>query len=228
MKTELRDYLLSALSISLILVLTLLLISSLRSLVFSCFAEYSPIVHAIIFFFLYGLITACYLNILRKTFPFRAGSFAMNHPQFALWKHHAVVGELGKLALGLFFPVFLRPIYYSLLGAKVGKNVAIGGVITDPMLTKIQDHAIIGQDSVITSHTIVRDKIFLEAVYIEQGATIGINAVIMPGVVVGKNSVVAPGAIVLMDTKIPPNEFWGGVPAKKIKNIEPPVTESKG
>jgi acetyltransferase-like isoleucine patch superfamily enzyme len=225
MKTEFRDYLLSALSISLILTMTLLLITLLRPLVFSFFTEYSLIVHVIMFFLLYGLITACYLNILQKTFPFRGGSYAMNHPQFALWKHHAVVGELGRLALGLFFPVFLQPVFYSLLGAKIGKNVAVGGVITDPMLTRIQDYAVIGQDSVITSHTIVRDKIFLETVYIEQGATIGINAVIMPGVVVGKNSIVAPGAVVLMDTKIPPNEFWGGIPAKKIKNVEPRGTE---
>ncbi|OGL45408.1 MAG: hypothetical protein A2W05_09040 [Candidatus Schekmanbacteria bacterium RBG_16_38_10] len=144
----------------------------------------------------------------------------MSHSQFTLWKHHSVVGELGKLALRLFFPVFFRPIFYSLLGAKIGKNVAIGGLITDPMLTQIGDYAVIGQDSVVTSHTMVFNNFFLKRVVIGNGATVGINAVIMPGVVIGENSTVAPGAVVLMDTKIPPNEFWGGIPAKKIKDIE--------
>jgi acetyltransferase-like isoleucine patch superfamily enzyme len=168
---------------------------------------------------LYGYITAFYLKTLDKFFPIKEGNFEMNHSQFTLWKHHAVIGELGKNALKLFFPVFLRPIFYNILGAKIGKDVAIGGVITDPMLTNIGDYAVIGQDSVITSHTIFNNKIILNPVIIGKGTTIGINAVIMPGVVVGANSTVTPGAVVLMNTKIPSNELWGGIPAKKIKDI---------
>jgi len=145
----------------------------------------------------------------------------MNHTQFTLWKHHAVVGELGRLALRIFFPVFLRPIFYKLLGARIGGYVAIGGVITDPLLTTIEDYAVLGQDSIVTSHTMVFNNFFLKPVVIGRGVTVGINAVIMPGVEIGENSIVAPGAVVTMDTKIPSNEFCGGVPAKKIKDIEP-------
>jgi carbonic anhydrase/acetyltransferase-like protein (isoleucine patch superfamily) len=36
---------------------------------------------------------------------------------------------------------------------------------------------------------------------------------------IGENSVVASGAVVLMGTRIPPNELWGGTPARKIKDI---------
>ena len=43
----------------------------------------------------------------------------------------------------------------------------------------------------------------------------------MPGVEIGENSIVAPGAVVSEKTKIPPNEVWGGVPARKLKDIEP-------
>jgi acetyltransferase-like isoleucine patch superfamily enzyme len=43
---------------------------------------------------------------------------------------------------------------------------------------------------------------------------IGANAVILKGVEIGEGAVVAAGAVVTK--KIPPNEIWGGVPAKKI------------
>jgi len=80
---------------------------------------------------------------------------------------------------------------------------------------------VLGQDSIVTSHTMVFNNFFLKPVVIGRGVTVGINAVIMPGVEIGENSIVAPGAVVTMDTKIPSNEFCGGVPAKKIKDIEP-------
>jgi acetyltransferase-like isoleucine patch superfamily enzyme len=222
MKTELKDYILCSLSIVFLLLVTSIHIS-LISLIFGVrqLNSITALVYVVLFFFFYGLITALYLRGLNGLFPLIEGCYSMNHPQFSLWKHHAVVGELGKRALKIFFPFFLWPIFYSIFGAKIGKGVAIGGAIADPFLVKIDNSAVLGQDSVVTSHTLVNNRLFLSQVIIGRGSTIGINSVIMPGVEVGENSVVAPGAVVLMDTKIPSNEFWGGVPAKKIKTIEP-------
>jgi acetyltransferase-like isoleucine patch superfamily enzyme len=201
--------------------MTLFFVYLLKPLILSLhFLVLHVLVYVLLFFLIYGLFTVSYLKLLNRVFPLKEGPYEMSHSQFTLWKHHSVVGELGKLVLRLFFPVFFRPIFYSLLGTKIGKNVAIGGLITDPMLTQIGDYAVIGQDSVVTSHAMVFNNFFLKRVVIGNGATVGINAVIMPGVVIGENSIVAPGAVVLMDTKIPPNEFWGGIPAKKIKDIE--------
>ena len=142
-------------------------------------------------------------------------------PQFRLYKLHSVLGHLGKPVLRIFFPEFLRPLYYALLGAEVGKDVAIGGVIIDALFTRLEDNVIIGHDTVITSHALVYDTFFLKPVVIGRRATLGVRTVIMPGVEIGEGSVVASGAVVLMDTRIPPNELWGGVPARKIKDIQP-------
>lgn len=221
MKTNLKDYLFSILVISLIFLLSLYFISLTKPFTSPIFHEFFPLIHIILFLFLYGFMTVSYLKILNWIIPIKEGIYDMNHSQYTLWKHHAVVGELGKLALSFFFPVFLRPIFYALMGAKIGKNVAIGGVITDPMLTKIEDYSVLGQDSIVTAHTMIFNKFILKSVVIGKGTTVGINAVIMPGVEVAKNSIVAPSAVVLMDTKIASNEFWGGIPAKKIKDIEP-------
>jgi maltose O-acetyltransferase len=48
---------------------------------------------------------------------------------------------------------------------------------------------------------------------------IGGNVTILPGVTIGNNVVVAAGAVVTKD--IPDNTLVGGVPAKKLKDLEP-------
>lgn len=52
------------------------------------------------------------------------------------------------------------------------------------------------------------------AIEIADNVWIGANAVILRGVEIGQGAVVAAGAVVTKT--IPPNEIWGGVPAKKI------------
>lgn len=46
---------------------------------------------------------------------------------------------------------------------------------------------------------------------------LGAHVIILKGVHIGDNVVIAAGSVVTKD--IPSNEMWGGVPAKKIKNI---------
>ncbi len=47
---------------------------------------------------------------------------------------------------------------------------------------------------------------------------IGTESVILPGVSIGPNSVVAAGAVVRKD--VPPDEVWGGVPARYLCKVE--------
>jgi acetyltransferase-like isoleucine patch superfamily enzyme len=219
MKTNLRDYLFTSLSIFLILLAAVTFTSFLDKAMPGSLREVALLINALSFVFTYGFISAIYLRMLNRFFPLQEGVYDMQHPQFTLYKLHSVIGHLAKPALRLFFPEFLRPLYYALLGAKVGKNVAIGGVIIDALLTRIEDNVIIGHDTVVTSHAMVFDRFFLNPVTIRKRATLGVRTVIMPGVEIGENSVVASGAVVLMNTRIPPNELWGGIPAKKIKDI---------
>ena len=138
----------------------------------------------------------------------------MDHGQFALWKLHAVLSQFGQPCLGLFIPIFLRPLLYVLYGASVGKQTAIGGKILDPFATKLEDYAVLGENSIVTAHIMTHDKFFLLPVTVKKRATVGVGVIIMPGVEVGENSVVLPGSVVTMETQIPPNEIWGGIPAR--------------
>ena len=58
----------------------------------------------------------------------------------------------------------------------------------------------------------------LKAVLIRRNAWIGANSTILPGVTVGENAIVAAGSVVTKDVEA--NTIAGGVPAKKIKDID--------
>lgn len=57
-------------------------------------------------------------------------------------------------------------------------------------------------------------------IIIGENVWIGSNAVICPDVIIGKNSVISALTLVPSGSRIPPNEMWGGTPAKFIKKIE--------
>ena len=80
--------------------------------------------------------------------PFIPGSYSMDDPVFTYWKLFTVTYEFGKGALLPFTSVFAKPVIALLFGAKIGKDIALGGILVDPQLIEIGDEAIIGQGSV--------------------------------------------------------------------------------
>jgi len=54
---------------------------------------------------------------------------------------------------------------------------------------------------------------------------IGIGATILDHAVIGTNSIIAANALVLSGTIVEPNSVYAGVPAKKVKDIEPGQSE---
>lgn len=55
-------------------------------------------------------------------------------------------------------------------------------------------------------------------IIIHDNVHIGTNSIIMPGVEIGENVIVGCGSVVTKS--IPPNEIWGGIPARKIEGLD--------
>ena len=54
---------------------------------------------------------------------------------------------------------------------------------------------------------------------------IGIGAIILDNAVIGENTIIAAGALVKDSSIIEPNSIYAGVPAKKVKEIDPSQTK---
>lgn len=73
--------------------------------------------------------------------------------------------------------------------------------------TTIGNNVSIGHNAIVHGCTI-RDNVL-----------IGMGAIVMDDTEIGSNSIIAAGAVVLEGTKIESGVIYGGVPAKKIKDI---------
>lgn len=70
----------------------------------------------------------------------------------------------------------------------------------------------IGHNAVVHGATI-RDRVL-----------IGIGAIILDHAVIGENSIIAAGALIKDSAIIEPNSIYAGVPARKVKDIDPAQT----
>jgi acetyltransferase-like isoleucine patch superfamily enzyme len=215
MKTSVIDYILCTFCIILVLSLSVFTTS-----ILSVDSPYHIVIDLLVLLLAYGLYTALLLAVLRRVFSYPIGLFSMDSNEFTYWKLVTVLTDLAEKSLGPFTTVFTKAITQAALGANIGKQVAIGGVFRDLPLIYLGNCCTIGQNAVITAHIIITDdKILLKPVHIGRNAIVGINCVVLPGVTLGENAVLAPGAVAAVDTQIPANELWGGIPAKKLKNM---------
>jgi len=67
---------------------------------------------------------------------------------------------------------------------------------------------------------IIQTDLVIKPVRVEDGADIGVNAVLLPGVTVGKGAIVGAGAVVTKD--VAPNTIVAGVPAKILRSRRDP------
>ena len=62
---------------------------------------------------------------------------------------------------------------------------------------------------------------------IHDNVLIGMGAIIMDDAIIESNSIIAAGAIVTKGTRVESGSVYGGVPAKKIKAIDPSLLEGE-
>jgi carbonic anhydrase/acetyltransferase-like protein (isoleucine patch superfamily) len=71
-------------------------------------------------------------------------------------------------------------------------------------------------DDVSIGHNVV-----IHGAKIENGALIGMGAIVLDNAVVGEGALVAAGSVVLSNTKIEPGSLYAGAPAKFVKKLDP-------
>ena len=214
MKTSVLDFILVATCVTFLVTLSLM-----TAAVLSENTPYGVLFAVVIFLLAYGIYSMLLLALIRLFSHYPVGRFKMDSSAFAYWKLNAVVVDLARKALQPFTTVFTESLIHAGFGAHMGKQTAVAGVLRDHPLLEIGDFATIGQNSVLTAHAITHDEIVIEPIKIGRGAVVGINCVVMPGVELGEGAVLAPGGVATIGTKIPSYELWGGIPARKLKEL---------
>ena len=216
MKTNPLDFLLSGVCTTLILTAALALVAYvLAPLTRTYLGDYHVIADFFLLLLAYGLISALLMRVMLRLRQIEPGEYSMDSPIFTYWKLLTIVHRLGRGALLPFTPVFAKPVVEILFGAKVGADVALGGIIDDPYMISIGDRVVLGNASLISGNVITNGKITLGKISVGAGATVGANAIVLPGCEVGDNAIVMGGAMVMAGTKVPAGETWRGNPARK-------------
>ncbi|MCM2322352.1 MAG: hypothetical protein NDJ90_03725 [Oligoflexia bacterium] len=171
-------------------------------------------------YFLYGACMVLLVPAVNRLLHVRPRAF--RGPYHSLetvrWYIHNGLTYLVRYSfLEFITPTPFNTLFYRLMGMKVGKGVQINSShISDPGLIELGDHVTIGGSAVVIAHYAVGGLLVIAPTRIGRGATIGLRATIMGGVEIGEKAKVLPNSAVLPNTKIPPGETWGGVPARKI------------
>jgi acetyltransferase-like isoleucine patch superfamily enzyme len=175
-------------------------------------------------YFVFGLSLLATIVVARKVTFIRSseGTFSTTDWKLAHWL--LLNGLL--MTAWLFFLQFTRVsrinvIFYRLLGMKVGRKVLIDSVhLYDVDLIEIGDGASIGGDAVIMAHALEAAHVYFKRVRIGAGAAIGMGTIVLPGADIGAGAVIGAQSLVTKNMVIPPNTIWGGVPARKIKDVD--------
>lgn len=105
---------------------------------------------------------------------------------------------------------------------EIGSDVSLQSDVYVPRETTIEDNVFVGPGAVLTNdHYPIRQDEDLDGPTIEEGASIGGNATILPGVTIGENAFVGAGAVVTED--VPAGRLAIGAPASTEALPEPLV-----
>jgi len=126
-----------------------------------------------------------------------------------------VIGDviMGEQCSVWFNAVVRGDVNYIRMGNKV--NVQDGAIIHgtfETAATSIGNNVSIAHNAIVHGCTI------------EDNVLIGMGAIVMDNAHVGSNSIIAAGSVVLENTVIEPGSVYAGIPAKKIKSINPELT----
>lgn len=220
MKTSFFDYVVSTMAL-----LSIIFITGFLTAVVSIYisrpllGNYFVLADGALFLIFFGLCCSAFAKLTLKLFPFEAGEYEMDSPVFFRWKLFTVLVEFGRKSLSPFTVVFFRPVVERLFGAKIGKNVAIGGSLVDGHMITLEDGAIVGERSIVSAHYIMNGKLILQPAVLRKDSTVGGGAVVFCSEI-GENSVIVATSLVPPGSVIPAQELWGGFPARKIRKVQ--------
>jgi non-ribosomal peptide synthetase-like protein len=136
----------------------------------------------------------------------------------AFWRHE----RFWKLTTNTYLYAFngtpLKNVLWRLAGVRIGRRVFDDGFrAPERTFTAIGDDCTLNIDSVIQCHSQEDGAFKSDHSVIGAGCTLGVGAWVHYGVTVGDGTALVAGSFLMKGEEVPPNELWGGNPAKKVR-----------
>lgn len=174
-------------------------------------------------YMVFGITMMVVFPLLAWLLRWRTGEGTVPIRSFKVWNWYNYNGAI--LVFQTLFGKFTRSnaLYVAFLramGAKIGRNVIVNSnTIYDHDMLDIGDNTVIGGDAAIIGHVGERGNLVRKKIVIGRDCTIGQYTTIFPGAVLGDNCHVGAMSLVPKDMRLDSNAVYGGVPARKIKDL---------
>jgi non-ribosomal peptide synthetase-like protein len=123
----------------------------------------------------------------------------------------------GALLNAMFNGTPFKSAIYRLLGVRLGRRLFDDGSgFAEKNLVTIGDDVTLNAGSYIQCHSQEDFAFKSDRITIGSGCTIGVGAMMLYGVTMGEGAVLAPDSFLMKGEEIPPNERWGGNPAREM------------
>ena len=121
---------------------------------------------------------------------------------------------IGDVTIGDFCSIWFNTVIRGDVNKiRIGNNVNIqdGSVV----------HATYKKTStLIGSHVSIGHNAIIHGCTIDDFVLVGMGSIVMDNSKISSNTIIAAGSVIIENTLVEPNSIYGGVPAKKIKNID--------
>lgn len=172
-------------------------------------------------YFIYGFCVIFITGSVRVLFglKLKEGEYPIGSGGSFKWVlTNAVVQLVANTFMDFMILTPLMPLFYRLMGAKVGKNVQINSkYCADLSLLELDDGAVIGGHATVIGHSFERGRLILRKVKIGKHAVIGLNSVVLPGCQIGDGALISAGAVLHKNTIVESRDVYFGVPAMSVK-----------
>ncbi len=163
----------------------------------------------------YSVITALLVRLLS------IGMSAGYHPVrsrvgWQVWLTERVL-DAARTYLFVLYASLLTPIWFRILGAKVGKNTEISTALILPKFTTIDNGAFLADDTMVASYELGGGWLRVDEARIGKRAFLGNSGITGPGRKVPKNSLVA--VLSATPSKAKSGSSWLGSPPVRLRRV---------
>ena len=134
------------------------------------------------------------------------------------WRHERFWKvPAGPGVIQIFNGTPFKTLFWRLLGVRIGRRVFDDGLwVTERTLVVIGDDCTFNAGGGIQSHSQEDGAFKSDITTIGAGVTLGVGAFVHYGVTIGDGAVIAPDSFLMKGEEVPPQEYWGGNPAREM------------